>query len=127
MKIGMGLPNPIPNTLGRLLVEWAERAEHAGFSTLATIDRLVYPVTNILIAPVYDTVLLAKEADSVHRISRGRFALGVGVGMRDDDFGATGRDFSNRGLASMNSWISCIRCGEGVHLRFRSGQHPESR
>jgi hypothetical protein len=27
MRIGIGLPNPIPGTPGRLLVDWAARAE----------------------------------------------------------------------------------------------------
>ena len=37
MKIGIGLPNPVPNILGHLLVDWAQRAEAAGFSALVTI------------------------------------------------------------------------------------------
>src|SRR5205085_5003594 len=43
MKIGIGLPTTIPGTPGRLLVDWARRAEELGFSSLATIDRIVYP------------------------------------------------------------------------------------
>ena len=43
MKIGIGLPNPVPGVGGPLLVEWARRAEEAGFSSLATIDRVAYP------------------------------------------------------------------------------------
>ncbi len=40
MQIGIGLPNPVPGTPGTRLVEWAQRAEQAGFSGLVTIDRL---------------------------------------------------------------------------------------
>ena len=43
MEVGIGLPTTIPDTEGRTLVEWARRAEEAGFSTLGTIGRLVYP------------------------------------------------------------------------------------
>ncbi len=43
MDIGVGLPTTIPGTDGRTLVEWARNAEEAGFSTLGTIGRLVYP------------------------------------------------------------------------------------
>ena len=39
MKIGIGLPNPVPSTPGTRLVEWAKLAEERGFSGLATIDR----------------------------------------------------------------------------------------
>ena len=36
MKIGIGLPNPVPGVDGRTLVEWARRAEGRGFSSVAT-------------------------------------------------------------------------------------------
>lgn len=117
MDIGIGLPNPIPDTAGRTLVEWARLAERLGFSTLATIDRIAYPsyeslialaaagatteriglLTNVLLGPTRDPVLLAKEAASVDQVSGGRLTLGVGVGAREDDFVAAGRPFEGRG------------------------------
>jgi alkanesulfonate monooxygenase SsuD/methylene tetrahydromethanopterin reductase-like flavin-dependent oxidoreductase (luciferase family) len=117
VKIGIGLPNPIPGTPGVRLVEWARRAEDRGFSTLTTIDRIAYPsydsltslaaaagatsrielMTNILLAPAYPPVLLAKVAASIDQISNGRFTLGLAVGGRPDDYAVTGRDMSRRG------------------------------
>src|SRR2546423_6445502 len=117
MKIGIGLPNPIPGTEGRTLIEWARRAEERGFFTLATIDRIAFPsyeslialaaagavtervglLTNVLLGPTRNPVLLAKEAASLDQISNGRFTLGVGVGARPDDFVAAGQEFKNRG------------------------------
>ena len=117
MKIGIGLPNTIPGIPGTLLTEWAIRAEERGFTTLATIDRVAYPsfeslvalaaagavtsrielMTNILLAPTRNPILLAKEAASVDQISRGRLTLGLGVGGRRDDFVATGQEFEERG------------------------------
>ena len=117
MKIGIGLPNPVPGIKGRLLVEWAKRAEEAGFSGLVTIDRIAYPsydslttltaaaaaterislMTNILLAPVYSPVLLAKTAASIDQISNGRLTLGLAPGGRPDDYEITGRDFRRRG------------------------------
>jgi alkanesulfonate monooxygenase SsuD/methylene tetrahydromethanopterin reductase-like flavin-dependent oxidoreductase (luciferase family) len=117
MQIGIGLPNPIPETPGETLIEWARRAEEAGFSSLATIDRIVYPsyeslialaaaaavteriglVTNVLLGPTRNPVLMAKEAASVDQLSGGRLTLGLGVGSREDDFEAAGRDFHTRG------------------------------
>jgi hypothetical protein len=41
MEIGVGLPAGIPDTLGRVLVEWAKRGDELGFSSLAVIDRMV--------------------------------------------------------------------------------------
>ena len=117
MKIGIGLPNPVPGTPGTRLVEWAKRAEDRGFSGLATIDRLAYPsydslatlaaaagattrielLTNVLLAPLYPAPLLAKTAASIDQLSDGRLTLGLAPGDRADDFETAGRDFHTRG------------------------------
>jgi alkanesulfonate monooxygenase SsuD/methylene tetrahydromethanopterin reductase-like flavin-dependent oxidoreductase (luciferase family) len=117
VKIGIGLPNSIPGVPGAVLVEWARRAEDRGFSSLATIDRIAYPsyeslvtlaaagavteriglITNILLAPTRNPILLAKEAASVDQLSGGRLILGLGVGGRRDDFVAAERTFEDRG------------------------------
>ena len=89
MKIGIGLPNTIPGTPGRMLVEWARHAEDLGFSSLATIGRVAYPsydtmatlaaagavteriglVSNVLLIPTHDPVMIAKAAASVAIVS----------------------------------------------------------
>lgn len=118
MDVGIGPPNTVPGTDGKQLIEWARRAENAGFSTLGTIDRIVYPnmepltalsaaaavteriglATTILIAPYrINTALLAKQTASVQRISGGRLTLGLAVGGREDDYEASGADFAGRG------------------------------
>jgi alkanesulfonate monooxygenase SsuD/methylene tetrahydromethanopterin reductase-like flavin-dependent oxidoreductase (luciferase family) len=117
MRIGIGLPNPVPGTPGSTIVEWARRAEQRGFSSLATIDRIVYPTyeslialsaaaaaterigltTNVLLGPTRNPVLLAKEAASVDQLSGGRLTLGLSVGNRPDDYEAAGQDFRTRG------------------------------
>ena len=117
MDIGIGLPNAIRGVSGGTLVEWSARAERLGFSSLATIDRVAFPsyeslvtlaasaavteriglVTNILLAPTRNPILLAKEAASVDQISGGRLTLGLGVGTREEDFVATQKRFDDRG------------------------------
>jgi alkanesulfonate monooxygenase SsuD/methylene tetrahydromethanopterin reductase-like flavin-dependent oxidoreductase (luciferase family) len=117
MRIGIGLPNTITGVPGNLLVDWARRAEERGFSSLGTIDRVAYPsyeslvalaaagavtdriglVTNILLAPTRNPILLAKESASVDQISGGRLTLGLAVGGRRDDFVAVDRSWENRG------------------------------
>jgi alkanesulfonate monooxygenase SsuD/methylene tetrahydromethanopterin reductase-like flavin-dependent oxidoreductase (luciferase family) len=117
LRIGIGLPNPVLDVPGRLVVAWARRAEERGFSSLATIDRIAYPsydsltvltaaaavteriglLTNILLGPVYSPVLLAKVTASLDRLSDGRLTLGLGVGGRSDDYQLTGRPFDDRG------------------------------
>src|SRR5918992_299068 len=136
MRIGIGLPNPVPGTRGTTLVEWAQRAEGAGFSSLATIDRIVYPsydslislaaaaavteriglMTNILIAPLRNEVLLAKGAASVDRISGGRLTLGLAVGGRRDDFTAVNDGFERRGRRFEQQIESMRRVWQGERL-----------
>lgn len=113
MKIGLGLPISAPETL----LEWAHRADAGPFSSLGILDRLVWdnpePLitlavivgatarirvqTEVLLVPLRDTALLAKQCATLDRISGGRFTVGVGVGGRADDFIAVGRDVRSRG------------------------------
>jgi alkanesulfonate monooxygenase SsuD/methylene tetrahydromethanopterin reductase-like flavin-dependent oxidoreductase (luciferase family) len=118
MDVGIGLPNAVPGTEGTALVDWAVRAEQAGFSTLGTIGRLVYPnyeelialaaaaavtarirlTTSVLLAPLHtNAALLAKQAASLDRVSGGRFVLGIGLGGREDDYAASGLTMAGRG------------------------------
>ncbi|MBA2566839.1 MAG: LLM class flavin-dependent oxidoreductase, partial [Thermoleophilaceae bacterium] len=118
MEVGIGLPNAVPDTTGDQLVEWARRADRAGFSSLGTIDRIVYPnyeplvslaaaaavterirlATTILLAPTRQSAaLLAKQAASVNALAGGRLVLGIAPGGREDDFEAAGVPFDGRG------------------------------
>jgi alkanesulfonate monooxygenase SsuD/methylene tetrahydromethanopterin reductase-like flavin-dependent oxidoreductase (luciferase family) len=118
MDIGMGLPSTIPGIPGRLILDWARAAEQAGFSSLGTLDRIVYgnletvPVlaaaagvterigltTAILIGPYRGNgALLAKQLATVDSIAGGRLSVGIGVGGRADDYEATGSSFGQRG------------------------------
>jgi alkanesulfonate monooxygenase SsuD/methylene tetrahydromethanopterin reductase-like flavin-dependent oxidoreductase (luciferase family) len=118
MDVGIGLPNAVRGVERSGIVDWAQRAERAGFASLGTIDRIVYPnyeslislaaaaavtdrirlVTDILIAPLRaNTALLAKQAATVDALSGGRLTLGLAVGGREDDFEASGVDFRARG------------------------------
>ena len=118
MKVGIGLPNAVRGVERAGIVDWAQRAEAAGFSSLGTIDRIAYPnyeslialaaaaavterielVTDILIAPVrVNTALLAKQAATLDHLSGGRLVLGLAPGGREDDYGESGTDFHGRG------------------------------
>ena len=146
MDIGIGLPNAIPGTTGTALVDWARNAEGAGFSTLGTIGRLVYPnyeelvalsaaaavttrirlTTSVLIAPLYtNTALLAKQAASLDRLSGGRLVLGVALGGRDDDYTASGLSTQGRGRRLEEQLTGMKRIWAGEQLGHAGGIGPE--
>jgi alkanesulfonate monooxygenase SsuD/methylene tetrahydromethanopterin reductase-like flavin-dependent oxidoreductase (luciferase family) len=51
----------------------------------------------IVIAPLRNTVLLAKQAASLDALSGGRFSLGLAVGARGEDYEVSGLDAHGRG------------------------------
>src|ERR1700758_2081542 len=137
MDIGIGLPTQVPDVPGRVLVDWAVQAEQAGFSTLGTLGRLVYPnyddlialaaaaavtqqirlPTSLLLAPLHANVaLLAKQAASLDRISGGRLVLGLGIGGRDDDFTASGLPTTGRGRVLEDQIALMKRVWSGEHF-----------
>ena len=118
MDVAIGLPNAVPGTTGDQLTEWARRAEARGFSSLGTIDRIVYPnleplaslaaaaavteriglATTVLLGPLRpNPVAVAKQALTVHALSGGRMTLGIGLGGREDDYEHAGVDTDKRG------------------------------
>jgi len=120
MDVGIGLPNAVPGTSGTNLVEWARRADARGFSSLGTIDRVVYDnyepltalaaaaavteriglCTSVLIGPLRTNPTdLAKKSLSLNALSDGRFTLGVGLGGREDDYEASEVPMRDRGNA----------------------------
>ncbi|MFE9019130.1 LLM class flavin-dependent oxidoreductase [Streptomyces sp. NPDC007808] len=112
-QVGIGLPIGDPTTL----LAWARRADAGPFSSVGLLDRLVYdnpePLvalavlagattrvrvqTEVLLAPLRDTALLAKQAATLDRMTGGRLVLGIGIGGREDDHRATGTDLRTRG------------------------------
>src|SRR5215471_12006653 len=65
----------------------------AGFTSLEL-------VSGIVILPQRQTVLVAKQAADVDRLSGGRLRLGVGIGWNAVEYEALGKEFHNRGRRS---------------------------
>ena len=135
MDVSIGLPNTLHHN-GPLMVDWARRAEERGFTSLSTIDRLVYPtydtmtslavaagatsriglLSGVLLAPLYPPVWLAKAAASLDAMSGGRLTLGLGVGGRADDFEAVGLAMSERGRRMDDALDLMHRAWAGEHV-----------
>jgi alkanesulfonate monooxygenase SsuD/methylene tetrahydromethanopterin reductase-like flavin-dependent oxidoreductase (luciferase family) len=146
VDVGIGLPNTVPGTRGSELVEFARRGEAAGFASLGTLDRLVYPGleplvslagaaavtdriplrTTVLLAPYrLNGALLAKEAASVHVLSGGRLTLGLGLGWREDDYQASGIEFSSRGRRLDEMLAEIDRVWSGHEYGVAGGIGPD--
>ena len=148
MDVGIGLPNAVRGVDRRGIVEWARRAEAAGFSSLGTIDRIAYPnyeslialaaaaavterirlVTDILIAPLRtNTALLAKQTATIDNLSEGRLVLGLAVGGREDDYEVSGADLGSRGKTfdrQLEELGALWRGERGVGPRPARGDRP---
>ena len=135
MHVGIGLPSLSPVS-GTVMLEWAQRADNGPFSSLGMIDRLVGPnyeplvtlaaaaaithriglMTSVILAPLHNAGLLAKQAASLDALSGGRLSLGLGVGGREDDFRAAPASFADRGkrFEEQLAWMKLIWSGQPV-------------
>ncbi len=123
-----------PLTL-HIMSEFAEKAEKLGFDSIWTGDHILVPpisytrsyldpltvltamasrtervklVTNVLILPLRNPVLLAKSIATLDFFFPGRFILGVGPGHNPKEFEATGVPINERGKRT-DEYIEIIR------------------
>jgi alkanesulfonate monooxygenase SsuD/methylene tetrahydromethanopterin reductase-like flavin-dependent oxidoreductase (luciferase family) len=146
VKVGIGLPTTIPGVESAQMLDWARRADAAGFSTLGTLDRLVYPnyeplvalggaaavtdriglMTAVLLVPWRQNALLvAKQAATVHALSEGRLTLGVGLGSRDDDYEASAVPTKGRGRRFSEMLDQIKRLWAGEEVGYAGGVGPD--
>jgi probable F420-dependent oxidoreductase len=78
--------------------------------------------TSVLILPMRNPIMFAKQAACIDAISGGRLVLGVGVGWLREEFEALDADFDARG-AVLDEWLSIARrCWTGTVEPFE-GRH----
>jgi alkanesulfonate monooxygenase SsuD/methylene tetrahydromethanopterin reductase-like flavin-dependent oxidoreductase (luciferase family) len=117
MRIAIGLPSRLASTSSAVMLEWIARAERGPFSSVVVTDRVVSQalepltvlaiaagaterirlMTSVVIGPTRETTLLARQAATIDVLSGGRLTLGIGIGVRENDYLATGFDFTRRG------------------------------
>jgi len=147
MQIGVGLPAGIPGVEGDAVVDWARRADEGPFASLAAVDRLAYDcyeplialaaaaavtrrlllATTILIAPLRNTALLAKQLASLDRLSGGRLVVGVGLGARLDDYEVAAVAHGSRGRRLADQLVELPEFFERGALGLRTECHDPPR
>jgi probable F420-dependent oxidoreductase len=126
MKFGLLLPNYGPTASGPMIINAAQQAESLGFDSVWTTDHILVPETqavpygtlietlialqlaasvttrvqlgtSIVVTPMRDPILLAKQLAAIDVLSGGRLIFGSGVGWMKPEFDYLGVDYHNRG------------------------------
>ncbi len=130
MRIGISLPvRELKNDLTAVR-DFVQTADELGFTHLRVPDQVVReksghlhePLTllsyvaaltsqielvpSVIVLPVRQTALVAKQAAEIDLLCGGRLRLGVGVGVSPEEYSALGQDFHTRGR----------RCEEQIEL-----------
>ncbi len=148
MRIALGLPSRVPSASGELMLEWATRADRGPFSSVVVTDRVVSQaleplsvlamaagatrrirlMTSVVIGPTRETTLLARQAATIDVLSGGRLTLGLGIGVRENDYLASGFDFHRRGRRAEEQLPILRRLWAGESLSNETGPiGPRSR
>lgn len=148
MKVGTWLPNfayddDIDHTTR--LKHWIARSEELGFDSIFVTDHLLRarnmyartwlePLSSlafaaavtktsllgpgVLLLPLRNPVLLAKEIVTIQKLSKGRFVLGVGTGWYEKEFEAVGAHKSERGRRTDEVLEIVTRLAAGETLTY---------
>src|SRR5213593_4248020 len=102
------------------------------FGYLAAITKRIGLVTEVVILPQRQTVLVAKQAAAIDVLSGGRLRLGIGIGWNHVEYEALNEDFHTRGrrvseqIAVMRKlWTEPVVTFKGsYHHLDRAGINP---
>lgn len=128
MDLGVILPSGVPDVDGRVVLDWARRAELSGvFTTVAAADRFSYDnydaittlaavagatermllMPYVSVAPLKAPNVWAKEIATLSRLAPGLRRVGVGVGARPNDYASAGVAWDERG-ARMDAALEAL-------------------
>ena len=147
MKIGVSLPvRELENDLGAIRA-FAQAAEELGLTHLRIPEQVIRPgnkhlhepltllawlagctqsiqlVPSVLILPVRQTALVAKQTAEVDVLSGGRLRLGIGVGGNAAEYQAMGVDFHTRGARCSEQMVLLRRLWREQEITYRGKFH----
>ncbi len=137
MKFGVVLPNYGPGATYEDLKHMALAAERLGYASIWTTDHILVPKentdpygnmlesivtlamlasvtdrvhlgTSILVLPMRNPIIVAKQIATLDAATKGRVILGVGVGWNETEYANLGADFKTRGKR-MDEYIKLLR------------------
>ena len=142
MRIGVSLPvRELQDDVGAIKA-FAQSAEGLGLTHLRVPEQIIRPgsgplhepltmmaliagmtetielVPSVVILPARQTVLLAKQAATIDRLSGGRLRLGIGVGKEPAEFAAQGMVFEGRGTRSEEQMVLLRRLWSEAEVNF---------
>jgi probable F420-dependent oxidoreductase len=153
VRLGVNVPNFGPGTEPGVLRCWAQTVEGLGFDLLMISDHVAvtpdvaeqYPApfyepfttlawlagitgrvrlgTTVLIVPYRHPLLIARMAANLNDLSGGRLVLGVGAGWAEQEFGALGVPFRQRGKLT-DDYLRAVRAAWADDADYRGGQIP---
>jgi probable F420-dependent oxidoreductase len=89
----------------------------------AGVTRRIGLQTGVLVLPLRETVVVAKQAAEVDLLSSGRLRLGVGAGWMEFEFETLGQDFHERG-ARLDEQMTLLRMlWTNAAVRFKGRLH----
>lgn len=130
MQLGMNLPVMVPGLGREQLLAWCRGVDAGPFATLAAGERITFPnpdmlvalsaaavatvrvrlMSNVIVLPLHDEIVVAKQLATLDVVSGGRLVVGVGVGGREEDYRAAGVTWRPHLLGTLERQVARMRC-----------------
>ena len=136
LKIGLSVANYGELPSREFLLNVARESEKQGLDSLWTSDHIIVPKdhhpwtrlfetittlsfissvtakillgTSVILLPLRDPIILAKQIATINALSNGRVIIGVGIGWNDKEFGLIGKNFQSR-MKTVGGQIQTMR------------------
>ncbi|MCW2800333.1 MAG: Luciferase-like monooxygenase [Aeromicrobium sp.] len=116
MKVGVAVPQMAESYGPGTTVDWARAIDAGPFSSVSAGERVTFSnpemvatlaacaavtervriLANLWVLPQHAMPMVAQQIGTLDQLAQGRLDVAVGVGARDDDYRALGREFTNR-------------------------------